>query len=257
VKVSVITAVHNGRSTIQHALDSVHAQSGCEVEHIVVDGMSSDGTDQVIDDNRPRISQVIREPDQGCYDAMNKGIAAATGDIIGFLHADDMLAKPSSLGLIRDTLQTGNFDAVYGDLLYVRTTDPSHIVRYWRAGSYRRTRFWRGWMPPHPTVYVRKQVYQALGGYLTDFGSAADYECLVRLMVKHEIKVGYVPKILVKMRLGGASNASLGNRFTANRSDRQAWLENELRPPFGLRISKPISKLPQYWQRPGPTALAD
>ena len=250
MKISVVTAVHNGHQTIQGALDSVHAQSDCAVEHIVVDGMSSDGTDRVIDDNLPRIAQLIREPDQGCYDAMNKGIAAATGDIVGFLHADDQLAGPRSLRLIRDQFQAGNFDAVYGDLVYVSASDPDRIVRYWRAGPYQRKRFWRGWMPPHPTVYVRKRIYEALGDYRTDFGSAADYECLVRLMVKNNIRVGYVPEILVKMRLGGKSNATLGNRVAANRTDRQAWVENDMKPPFALRISKPFSKLSQYWRRP-------
>lgn len=250
MKISVITAVHNARNTIQDAIDSVGAQQGCAIEHIVVDGMSSDGTEPVVRSNESRISKWIREPDEGCYDAMNKGIRAATGDVVGFLHADDVLADPKALNRIGDKFLSGDWDAVYGDLVYVHANDTSRVVRYWKGGDYVRSKFQRGWMPPHPTVYVRKTVYEKLGSYLSSFGSAADYECMVRLMVKNNIKVGYVPEILVKMRLGGKSNATLRNRLAANRSDRQAWIENGMKPPLGLRFSKPLSKLPQYWQRP-------
>lgn len=250
MKISVITAVYNRQATIQNAIDSVSSQDIDDLEYVVIDGMSDDGTENVIRGNAEKISVSIREPDKGIYDALNKGIRAASGDVVGFLHADDLFANRSSVGDIQRKFLEGNYDAVYGDLLYVDAENTDKIIRYWKSGNFRASRFRRGWMPPHPTVYIRKSVYEKYGMYRTDLGSAADYECLVRMMVKHQLRVGYVPEIIVKMRVGGASNASLIARLMANRVDSQAWLENGLRPPFGLRLTKPLSKLPQYFMRP-------
>lgn len=208
--------------------------------------MSEDGTGEIIQQNRSELAKVIREPDQGIYDALNKGIRAATSDIVGFLHADDMLADQNVLHRVHDAFQQGEFDAVYGDLVYVDFDNPDKIIRYWKSGPFDRRKFRRGWMPPHPTVYIRKSIYESHGLYRDDIGSAADYECMVRLMYKHQIRVGYLPGVLVKMRVGGESNASIKNRLNANASDRQAWALNGLKPPFGLRLTKPLSKLPQY-----------
>jgi glycosyltransferase len=196
------------------------------------------------------ISTSIRESDSGIYDALNKGINASTGDVVGFLHADDLFADDSVVERVQDKFQSGDFDAIYSDLTYVGFDDPNRIIRYWRSGDYSRRRFWFGWMPPHPTVYVRREVYESLGGYRTDHGSAADYECMIRFMVRHKIRVGYIPHVSVKMRIGGESNSSIKNRLNANHADRAAWIENGLKPPFGLRFTKPLSKLPQYLLRP-------
>ena len=249
--ISIVTAVYNRCQTIASTIDSVLAQTDESIEYIIVDGMSDDGTKAVIDSYGDRISKVVREPDTGIYDALNKGIAAASGDVIGFVHADDLLADIDVIDNIKNKfVENPELDAVYGDLLYVDSVDAEKVVRYWRSGAYDRNKFLFGWMPPHPTVYVRKETYQKHGAYRTDMGSAADYECLVRLMYKHQIKSGYLPAIITKMRVGGVSNASLESRLSANLNDRQAWLENQLRPPFGLRITKPLSKLPQYILRP-------
>jgi len=253
LKISVITAVYNREKTIGHAIESVANQNHTDLEHIVVDGMSTDTTPEIIQSNSKSISQSIREKDDGIYDALNKGIDAATGDAVGFLHADDMFSSDSSIRLVSEKFESGDFDAVYGDLLYVAEQDVSKVTRYWRSGQFNRRRFYFGWMPPHPTVYVRKSIYQELGNYRTDLGSAADYECLVRLMVRNEIKVGYVPQVLVKMRVGGASNATVSNRLNANSADRQAWRENGMKPPFGLRFTKPLSKLKQFITKPSQT----
>lgn len=250
MKISVVNAVFNRQATIQNAIDSVIAQKYDDIEHIVIDGMSDDGTSQIIQANSANITLSIREPDEGIYDALNKGIRVATGDVIGFLHADDMFADDEVLTRIHDKFAEGQFDAVYGDLVYVDFDDPQKIVRYWRSGPYSVHKFRRGWMPPHPTVYVRKEIYEQFGGYRIDLGSAADYECMIRLMFKHRIRVGYLPDVLVRMRVGGKSNASIKNRMAANRDDRQAWIENGLIPPIGLRFTKPFSKLPQYFRRP-------
>lgn len=244
-----MTAVFNRVETISNAIESVASQT-CDLEYVVIDGMSSDGTDQIIDQHAANIHCSIRERDGGIYDALNKGIVAASGDIIGFLHADDLLADELTIERIREKFSEGGFDAVYGDLTYVDAKDTERIIRYWKSNKFDRQKFRRGWMPPHPTVYIRKEVYKKFGKYRTDLGSAADYECMIRLMYNHKIRVGYIPNVQVKMRVGGESNASLKNRLSANQADRRAWLENDLKPPWGLRFSKPLSKLPQYWQRP-------
>ena len=198
------------------------------LEYIVVDGMSNDGTEKTIEENASKISISIREPDQGIYDALNKGIRAASGEIVGFLHADDIFADRHAIGRIHAKFQEADYDAVYGDLLYVDAENTGKIIRYWKSGDFRASRFRFGWMPPHPTVYIKKAIYEKYGLYRTDLGSAADYECLIRMMVKHQLRVGYVPEIIVKMRVGGASNASLLSRLIANRADLQAWIENGL-----------------------------
>ena len=251
MKISVVSAVYNRQATIEDAIKSVTAQSSREhLEYITVDGLSNDGTADLIKDNAANIDISIREKDSGIYDALNKGIAAATGDIVGFLHADDLFADYQAVERIITKFEKGDFDAVYGDLTYVDFDDPSKIIRYWRSHDFNRRRFRFGWMPPHPTVYIRKEIYNQFGNYRTDLGSAADYECMIRLMYRHKIRVGYIPNVQVKMRVGGESNASIKNRLTANQSDKRAWLENDIEPPFGLRITKPLSKLSQYWARP-------
>lgn len=250
MKISVVTAVYNREQTILDAINSVAAQDYDDLEYVIIDGLSSDGTADVISANKNVIHQSIREPDSGIYDALNKGIAASTGDVVGFLHADDLFADDSVIQRVQDKFQSGDYDAVYADLTYVDFENPNKVIRYWKSRHFRLRRFWYGWMPPHPTVYVRREIYEKFGAYRIDHGSAADYECMLRLMVKHKIRVGYIPHIAVKMRVGGESNASVKNRLNANQSDRRAWLENDLRPPVGLRFLKPLSKLPQYWRRP-------
>ncbi|TWT83872.1 PGL/p-HBAD biosynthesis glycosyltransferase [Planctomycetes bacterium CA13] len=250
MKVSLITAVYNRQATIASAIRSVAEQDYNDLEYIVVDGMSSDGTDAVVASHSDVVTKSIREPDGGIYDALNKGISASSGDVVGFLHADDLLATPKALSAVAAMFDSGNFDAVYADLFYVDAANPDRVVRYWKSGSYNVGKFRRGWMPPHPTVYVRREIYNQFGMYRTDHGSAADYECMVRLMVAHGIRVGYLPQVTVKMRVGGESNASVANRIAANRADQLAWTLNAMKPPWGLRFTKPLRKLPQYWRKP-------
>lgn len=211
--------------------------------------MSTDGTSEIVAEYKNKISAYYREPDDGIYDALNKGISRSTGDVVGFVHADDILADKNVMAIIRDKLMNSKLDAVYGDLVYL-DQDLNKIVRYWKSGNYEKNRFRLGWMPPHPTFYARKEVYEKFGNYRSDFGSSADYECMLRLMYKHNIRVGYIPKIISKMRVGGESNESVANRLKANQKDFESWSVNGLDPPFGLRISKPVSKLLQYFARP-------
>ena len=249
MKISVITAVYNRRETIGDALESVLAQQDVDLETIVVDGASSDGTSDVISQFGDQVSKSIREPDTGIYNALNKGLRAATGDVIGFLHADDWLADERVLGDIAEALADPNVDGVYADLDYVDANDRDRVHRRWVSGLYDVRKFRRGWMPPHPTVYFRRELYERFGLFNEDLRTAADYELLVRMMVRHKAKMAYLPRVTVKMRVGGASNASLTNRLKANRDDRQAWLINGLKPPIGLRFTKPLRKLPQFLRR--------
>lgn len=249
-RVSIITAVYNRVSTIECALQSIRSQKNAEIELIVVDGMSNDGTAEVLERNRSRIDTLIQEPDDGIYDALNKGLEAASGDVVGFLHADDFFASDSVIQRVVGQFDGSECDGVYGDLLYVSAEDPRKVIRYWRAGHFSQGTLRWGWMPPHPTVYLRRDAYRMLGGFRTDLQIAADYEILVRMFAKHRLKMRYLEEILVKMRVGGKSNASLRNRMLANREDRRAWAINGMRPPTGLRFTKPLRKLSQYWRRP-------
>ncbi|WDQ15662.1 glycosyltransferase family 2 protein [Rhodopirellula sp. P2] len=249
MKISVITAVYNRCETIGDALESVASQRNVDLETIVVDGDSSDGTSAVISQLGEQVSKSIREPDTGIYNALNKGLRAATGDVIGFLHADDWFADENVLADVASVLADSKFDGVYADLDYVDANDRDRVHRRWVSGVYDVRKFRRGWMPPHPTVYFRRELYDRFGLFNEELRTAADYELLVRMMVRHGANMAYLPRVTVKMRVGGASNASLTNRLNANRDDRQAWLINDLKPPIGLRFTKPLRKLPQFLRR--------
>lgn len=249
MKISLITAVYNRASTIRGAIDSILAQLDVDLELIVVDGNSTDDTPQVIAEYGEQVSKSIREPDTGIYDALNKGLRTSTGDVIGFLHADDWLADANVLADVSRLMDHPNVDGVYADLDYVDANDRDRVHRRWVSGAYNVRKFRRGWMPPHPTVYFRRELYERFGLFNEDLRTAADYELLVRMMVRHKAKMAYLPRVTVKMRVGGASNASLANRLNANRDDRQAWLINGLKPPIGLRFTKPLRKLPQFLRR--------
>lgn len=249
-RVSIITAVFNRVSTIECALHSIRSQRNAEIELIVVDGMSNDGTGEVLDRHRSQIDTLIQEPDKGIYDALNKGLDAARGDVVGFLHADDFFASDTVIQNVVHQFERADCDGLYGDLLYVSEDNPERVIRYWRAGHASPSSLRWGWMPPHPTVYLRRDAYRKVGGFRDDLQIAADYEILVRMFAKHRLNMSYLAQILVKMRVGGKSNASLGNRLIANREDRRAWELNGLQPPTALRFTKPLRKLSQYWQRP-------
>lgn len=248
---SIITVVRNARRTVVDCLDSITSQR-MDLEHIVVDGASTDGTLDVLWDREVRgLIRLISEPDKGIYDAMNKGLEAARGHIIGFLNADDIYAHADVLKRVAQEFEDDGVMACHGDLVYIDKHNPSRVTRYWRAGELSRAAFYRGWMPPHPTFFARMQAYQRYGGFNLALGSAADYELMLRFLLKHQLPARYIPEVLVKMRSGGVSNASLKSRLAANRMDRLAWQVNGLQPyPWTLTL-KPLLKLPQFFlQRP-------
>jgi glycosyltransferase len=191
---------------------------------------------------------LISEPDRGIYDALNKGINCATGEVVGFLHADDVYAHPDVLRWVAEVFADPSVDAVYGDLEYVRQDDLNQVVRYWQAGPFTPQRLAWGWMPPHPTLYVRREWYARLGGFDTRYRIAADYHCILRLFSQPGFKAVYVPRVLVKMRVGGASNRSLGNIIRKSREDFDALRRTRVGALGGLGALawKNLCKLTQF-----------
>lgn len=234
MKISVITVVFNNKETISDTIASVASQAYPNVEHIIVDGLSTDGTTEIIAANRSKLTKVITERDSGIYDAMNKGIKAASGDIIGFLNADDIYNGTNVLADVAAVFQNHGVDACYGDLVYVKQTDVKSVVRYWKSSDYRAGLFGKGWSPPHPTFYARKLVYEKYGGFNLKYRTSADYELMLRFLEKFLVRATYIPSVMVRMRLGGVSNKSLANLIRQNREVVDAWRDN------GLPVSIPI-----------------
>jgi len=248
VKVSVVTATYNCEHTVSDALRSVLAQVDADIESVVIDGASSDGTLACVERLRAPQSVVISEKDAGIYDALNKGIRHAHGDVVGFLHADDLFAHDRVVHQIAAAFEDPTVDAVYGDLVYVRKDDPTNVVRYWKAGVVDRRRLLSGWMPPHPTFYVRRSVYERLGGFDTRYRIAADYDSIIRFLLLAGLKTTYIPEVLVRMRVGGASNRSLKNIIRKSKED-YAILQSHGVGGWMPLIRKNLGKVQQFWTR--------
>jgi len=246
--VSIVTAAFNRVTTIGQALASVREQTWPNVEHIVIDGGSTDGTLEVLAQHKAGISQIVSEPDKGVYDALNKGIARASGDVIGFMHSDDTFENNQSLALVAAAFEDPAVDAVYGDLVYVSKDNASRVVRYWQAGHYNRERLAQGWMPPHPTFYVRRDVYSHFGAFDTRYRIAADYENMLRILWGGGVSTAYIPKVLVRMRTGGISNGSMVNMLRKTLEDFTALRQNGT-GGVGALLLKNMSKLPQFVAR--------
>jgi glycosyltransferase len=249
VRVSVITAVFNRAENIEDCIKSIHSQSYKNVEHIVIDGGSVDGTLDIIRKYKNEIAKVISEPDNGIYDALNKGIRMASGDVIGLLHGDDFYAHNRVLESVANAFEKQDVDSCYGDLLYVYKNDTNKVIRYWRASEYHRGKFRFGWMPPHPTFFVRRKIYEKYGYFNTDFRIAADYELMLRFLGKYSVSTHYIPEVLVKMRLGGSSNRSLKNLWIKSFEDYKAWKVNDLRGSLHIIFLKHLIKVPQFIKR--------
>lgn len=250
MKLSIITVCRNAEKTIEDTIRSVLSQTYAKVEHIIVDGASKDATLDIVAGYGDTIDRIISEPDQGIYDAMNKGIALASGDVVGFLNSDDFYASPTVLETVARVMADPAADCCYGDLLYVNAADTTRIVRYWRSRPYERGLCAKGWMPAHPTFFVRRRIYKTYGGFDTQFRLQADFELTTRLLQTHEIRSAYIPEVLVHMRTGGATNRSLGNILRGNIEAYRACRKNKVAvgPLFIPR--KILSRLPQYFARP-------
>lgn len=247
LKISVITAVYNAVKSVEDAILSVVSQTYPCVEHVIIDGASTDGTLEVIRKHSSRISKLISEPDKGIYDAMNKGIALATGDVIGLLNADDMYEDSEVLARVAQAMSNQKADACYGDLIYVDPLDKERVVRYWKSRPYEHGLFEKGWMPAHPTFFVRSEVYERYGKFDLNFQIQSDFELTMRFMAVHKIKAVYIPKVLVKMRMGGVTNNSVSNVIRGNLEAYRACKKHGLRvtPLFFAR--KIGSRIPQFF----------
>ncbi|MDU8913416.1 glycosyltransferase family 2 protein [Aestuariicoccus sp. MJ-SS9] len=246
MKLSIVTAVYNRLDTISETLDSVAAQNYAEIEHVIQDGGSTDGTICAIAARQdPRIS-FVSEHDGGIYDAINRGISRATGDVIGLMHSDDFFPNDQVLARVAHALDDGNVDGVYGDLDYVSAKDTSRIIRRWRSGAYIPEKLAKGWMPPHPTLYLRREVFERHGLYDTSFRIAADYDAMLRYLAKGDIRLAYIPEVLVKMRIGGESNRSLAKILQKSREDYRAIRRNNV-GGLGTLAMKNLSKVQQFF----------
>jgi glycosyltransferase len=244
-KISIVTTTYNSAAMIKDTLESIRRQDYPHVESIIVDGQSTDATLPIVLEY-PHVGLCISEPDNGIYAAMNKGIRLASGDVVGILNSDDVYYDETVLSRVAEVFQREGCDAVYGDLVYVDRKDTFKVVRRWKAGVFKANAFMWGWMPPHPTFFVRRSLYTKYAGFAPQFKIAADYDLMLRLIHKHRISLCYIPAVLVKMRNNGASNRSWANRFKANKEDSLAWTSNGLQPFWFTRFLKPLRKLHQF-----------
>lgn len=251
LKISIVTVVYNN-PVVGDALRSILGQRldpGDELELVVIDGGSTDGTLDVIECYRGRLAVFVSERDNGIYDAMNKGLLRATGEVIGTLNADDLYQDDRVLATVLDAFRRERAKVVYGDLVYVKKEDTSIVVRFWKSKPYEHGAFERGWVPAHPTFFVHREVYQQHGFFDTDYRLAADYDLMQRFLFKARMPSVYIPKVLVRMRLGGASNKNLRNIVRGNLECHQACRKNGLWVPPWFLIRKLLSRLPQFFMR--------
>lgn len=244
VKISLITVTYNAADTIERCINSVVEQKYPNLEYIIIDGKSVDATPEIINKYQKHISIVVSEPDGGIYDAMNKGITLASGDIIGMLNADDWFAGTDVLDCVSEAFEKSGTEVIYGDIDYVDKA--GKIIRKWRSGYYRQGSFNWGWMPPHPSFYVKRILFERMGCYKPIYGSATDYELMLRFIHTNRARVYYIEKVLVKMLVGGVSNKSIRNRMKAWYHDYRAMRNNGILFPFFSIILKPLRKISQY-----------
>jgi glycosyltransferase involved in cell wall biosynthesis len=245
MKISVVTAVFNRCVTVAEAIEGVQNQSHEDIEHVVIDGASTDGTLEILHDLADHRTQILSAPDDGIYDALNKGVSLASGDVIGIMHSDDMFASSKVLERVAREFEDPNIDAVYGDLQYVSATDPNRVIRHWRAGEYSSSKLARGWTPPHPTLYLRREVFERLGSYDASYQISGDYDAILRWFGHGRVRSVYVPEVFVLMRLGGESNGSLGRIIRKSRDDYRARCRNEM-GGLGTLAMKNLRKLRQF-----------
>jgi len=248
MKISIITVVYNGEAYLRDCIESIIHQSYPNVEYIIVDGDSTDGTLSIIEEYKMHVHQLISEPDQGLYDAINKGIAMASGEIVGILNADDMLADRNVIEQIaKSFILDSSIDAVYGDLNYVHPIN-NKIIRTWKSKQADEKDIARGWMPAHPTLYIRKALFEKYGNYALNLGTAADYDLILRYFYQHQLKAYYLPFLMVNMRMGGISNKNFLSLLGAFQNDYKALKMNNMPYAFSVLLRKKLSKLKQYWQ---------
>jgi glycosyltransferase len=245
-KISLITAAFNSRTLLEGLLAHVHRQTHPHVEWLVIDGGSNDGTREFLEAQKDSIARWISEPDWGIYDALNKGVHLATGEVIGFLHSDDLLASPETLSRIAKCFQKTQAHGVYGDLQYVQKDNPNKVIRRWKSRLFSAALLGQGWMPPHPTLFLRREVYDKHGVFDLRYDIAADYDFMLRVLKDPELTFAYLPETITKMRVGGASNRSLKNILQKSREDWKIIREHRL-GGWSVLARKNLSKISQFF----------
>lgn len=248
MQISIITATYNASATIIDCLTSVNAQT-MPVEHVIIDGDSTDNTLEIVREISPHV-RILSERDNGIYDAMNKGIRLSTGDIIGILNSDDFYACPLVIEKVAALFRDSDADALFADLVYVRPDNLDRVVRYYSGAGFTPDKFAWGWMPPHPTFFVRRELYERYGSFRTDYRIAADYELTARFLARHRVRYVYLPEVIVRMRTGGVSTRNLRSNLILNREILRACAENGI-PTNMLKVySKYFCKVTQLFERP-------
>jgi len=245
MQISIITATYNSAATIADCIASVNKQISVNIEHIIIDGKSKDNTIELINALPNRITNLISEPDMGIYDALNKGIQIASGDIIGFLHSDDLFDSAETLFHIHNTFLQTDADIVYGDLLYIDKKDTEKGIRYWKSQTFKPELLKRGWMPAHPTIFMRREVYKKHGLFNISLKCAADYDFILRVFRDKTLSIVYLPEIITKMRIGGVSTCGIKNIINKKKEDYLVLKNNQMSFPLWILFAKNVSKIPQ------------
>lgn len=248
MKISIVTAVYNNKNTIADAIASVQSQSYPNIEHVIQDGGSTDGTLDIIEEMSNSCTFLESRSDYGIYNAINSGIARTNGDVVALLHSDDFYSSAHVIEKVVSVFENSNIDGLYGDLHYVSCRDPSRVVRHWIAGDYSKSKVRRGWMPPHPTVFLRRDVFEKYGMYDESYEISGDYDAMLRYFGIHHLRMAYIPEVLVKMRTGGESNKSLRHVWRKSCEDYRALRYNKIGGVLTLML-KNTSKLPQFLNR--------
>jgi glycosyltransferase len=246
MKVSIITAVFNNKVSIAQCIDSIISQTYSNIELIIIDGGSNDGTLEILSKYKDKINTLLSESDRGIYDALNKGVTLATGDIIGFLHSDDTFHNADVLKNIVESFANNKVDGVYGNLLYIDKKDPEKIIRNWQSKQYNRTLLRQGWMPPHPTLFLKREVYNEIGLFNLTYKISADYDFMVRVLNSEKYNIKFMPIYITCMKVGGASNKSLKNIIRKSSEDYKIMHSNRIGGFFTL-FKKNFSKLGQFF----------
>lgn len=250
MKISIITATYNSSAYISDCVNSVNNQTYSNIEHIIIDGASKDNTLEIINSIPNRVRTIVSEPDKGIYDAMNKGIKAATGDIIGILNSDDFFASNDVIeNIVKEFSNDSTLEGIYTNLYYVNQDNPDQIIRHWVSNSFKKRSFFKGWHPPHPTLYLRREVYEKYGNFNLDFSLSADFELMLRFFEKYNIKTKYLPITTIRMRLGGATSKNWQNVRNQNIQCINAFRTNGFRPPLLYPVYRLLPKLLQFIKR--------
>ncbi|MEO1212266.1 MAG: glycosyltransferase family 2 protein [Bacteroidota bacterium] len=250
MKISIITVCYNAQDYLRDCLDSVAKQDHPDIEHIIIDGASSDNTLTILEEHKDSLAHLVSEKDEGLYDAMNKGIALASGELVGILNADDLYPRPNILSRVAMAFEDPRIKMSFGDLVYVNDEDLDKVVRYYQANNYTENWWAKGMMPPHPTFFLRKEVYEKHGNFDTSFEICADFDLMVRLFHKEKLPYTYIPETLVKMRTGGSSTQGIKSTLTINKEMLRSCKMHGINTHYGKIYSKYFTKVFQLLKKP-------